>query len=370
MNGACCRPPAGRLRDHRGYTIIEMVVAMGIMTVVSGAIFQMAGSTQSGFRTQPEVIDMQQRLRVAADMIYKDLLMAGAGPSFTTDGSLANYFPPIAPARRGLQTPDAELSQAQDRISIVYAARSRAQTMLSADQGSSSSALPLDTLNPSCPATAPCGFTTGMRALVFDASGLGNGFDIFNVSGTSPNSIFHAAPNPSFSKAYTRDSARVIEVEQHVYSHDAANRRLMHYDGHQGEFPLVDDVVGLRFTYYADPDPSSAPQPATGQANCVYDAGTPPVPKLADLGSTALKPLTAAQLTDGPTCGLSPNRFDGDLLRVRKIRVTIRVQVGLSDLRGSGGDFNQAGASSSGTRYIPDYSMSFEVTPRNLNLIR
>ena len=46
--------------------------------------------------------------------------------------------------------------------------------------------------------------------------------------------------------------------------------------------------------------------------------------------------LTAAQLTDGPWCpdAASANRYDADLLRIRKVRVTIRLQTGNAALRG------------------------------------
>ena len=43
--------------------------------------------------------------------------------------------------------------------------------------------------------------------------------------------------------------------------------------------PLVDDVVGLTFTYFANPDPNSAPKPPTGLGNCIAEA-------LFDIGTT------------------------------------------------------------------------------------
>ena len=52
-------------------------------------------------------------------------------------------------------------------------------------------------------------------------------------------------------------------------------------------------------------------------------------------GSPALVELTHAILTDGPWCpdSLATNRFDADLLRVRRIRVSLRVQSALASLR-------------------------------------
>jgi hypothetical protein len=359
-------PPA----SEAGFSLVEMLVSVGLMVVITGAAFQLAAGGHGGFRSQPEVADMQQRLRVAADMLYKDLLMAGAGPYHSPAvGALASYLPPLQPRRTGAVGADGALTYAADRITVLYVPATRSQTRLMADMSSPYAALDVNPVEPGCPVTAAGGFAAGMRALVFDPSGVGGGYELFTVTGAGPTSLQHAAPNPDFTRAY-QSGAQVSEVEHHVYYLDRSTSRLMHYNGHQSDLPLVDNVVDLQFTYYADPNPASVPQPPAGQANCVYDPGTPPVPKLANLGGTALKPLTASQLSDGPTCGLGVNQFDGDLLRVRKVRVGIRVQVAREDLRGSGADFTKGGASKSGQRYVPDYAVNFEVTPRNLNLIR
>ena len=101
------------------------------------------------------------------------------------------------------------------------------------------------------------------------------------------------------------------------------------------------------------------------------------VPRLAVLGTggatDALVLLTDAQLTDGPWCpdGARADRFDADLLRIRKVRVDLRVQSALASLRGPAGIlFTRAGTSSSSQRYVPDQEVRFDITPRNLNLGR
>jgi hypothetical protein len=78
-------------------------------------------------------------------------------------------------------------------------------------------------------------------------------------------------------------------------------------------------------------------------------------------------------LADGPWCpdDQHTNRFDADLLRVRRIRVKLRVQVGLDSLRGPAGVlFTHGGTSTGGQRFVPDQEISFDVTPRNMNLGR
>ena len=59
--------------SEAGYGLLEILIATCIMGLVTGAIFQVIGGGQSVFRTQPDVADVHQRLRIAIDMIYQDL---------------------------------------------------------------------------------------------------------------------------------------------------------------------------------------------------------------------------------------------------------------------------------------------------------
>ena len=347
-----------------GFSVIEMMISMGIMVAVTGAIFQMVSGGQSTFRTQPEVADVHQRLRIAADMIYKDLMAAGAGP-------ISNFLPAIRPGRYGALESDSELAYASDRITIVYVPHTRVQTTLAVDMGGPTVDLQVDTTAGGCPTGGPCGFATGMRGLIFDTTAVGAGYDLFTATSVNIDQVGHGGSNPSFSMSYAANVSRVVEVRQPVYYLDAVNNQLRHYDGYETDLPLVDDVVGLTFTYFANPDPNSAPKPPTGLGNCVYAAGDPPSPLLANLGTSTLTALTPTQLTDGPVCGVSSNQFDGDLLRVQKVGVAIRVQVAREDLRGDDPlQFANLGRATRGNAWVPDFTMRFQVTPRNLNLLR
>jgi hypothetical protein len=83
--------------------------------------------------------------------------------------------------------------------------------------------------------------------------------------------------------------------------------------------------------------------------------------------------LSATQLTDGPFCpdNANANRWDADLLRIRKIGVTLRVQTAVAALRGPAGVlFTRGGTSRGGTKWVPDQELHFDISPRNLNLGR
>ncbi len=125
-------------------------------------------------------------------------------------------------------------------------------------------------------------------------------------------------------------------------------------------------------TYFGDPNPPTHPKPKLGVANCLYDAAGN-YADLPVLSATdgSLAELTAEQLTDGPMCGTGDNQYDADLLRIRKIRVTMRVQAATASLRGRDTTlFMNPGTAKGGERYVPDYQLSFDISPRNLNLTR
>jgi len=89
--------------------------------------------------------------------------------------------------------------------------------------------------------------------------------------------------------------------------------------------------------------------------------------------ATALAPLTPAQLVDGPWCpdAVNPNRWDADLLRVRRVAIRIRVEAALSALRGPAGVlFTNGGTSREPTRWAPDQEIRVQVSPRNMSLAR
>ncbi len=366
------RQPSDRLvsREQAGFTLVELIVSIGLTALAVGVMFATIGRGQSGFRTQLAIGDQQQRLRVAVSMLSGDLLMAGAGPERAgIRGAFARLLPPIRPARRGLRAAEGDLAFATDRITIVRGAQSRAQAGLAQDMHSPGDVVRLDARGQGCPPVGACGFQAGMRAAIFDPRVVGAGYDLFTVDRVSRDALGHLPF--AFSRPYGRLMTEVMEIEQRVYYHDARGRRLVRYDGNRSEAVVVDGVVGLAFDYYVDPRPDGVRAPAPGETSCVYGAGDPPRPRLIDLGGTALRRLTEAQLTDGPVCGQAPNRFDGDLLRLRKVRVTIRVQVADESLRGSDPrDFTDPGASRQAVHHVPDYTMTFEVAPRNLNVGR
>ena len=394
------------LRPEDGFSLLEIVTATALMLLVTAGVFSMMDPAHGSFATEPEKADLQQRLRVGADTLSKDLIMAGAGAYLGTGvGSLSAFFAPVLPFRQGATGGDPAGAFATDRITMMYVPSTAAQTTLSADLTPISLALQVNTEN-GCPRNVSlCGFTSGMSVLVYDDSGAYDMFTITSVIGALAQVSINR-PAGAATKTYEKDVTKVVEAVSHTYylKTDEATEtfQLMQYDGtsHAG-VPVVDHVVGLTFDYYGDPNPpvlkkpvsdptgpwtTYGPKPPALRAkptaypageNCTFtiDGTGLRMPRLAVLGggNPTLVKLTPAQLTDGPWCPdeTNPNRWDADLLRIRKVAVTLRVETAAKALRGPAGVlFTHGGTSRRGSRWVPDQEIRFQVTPRNLNLGR
>jgi hypothetical protein len=352
-------------RDDSGFSYVEVLIALTILLAAMGPMLQIAASGQRLARSHGEATDLHQRVRVAAEKLRQDVARAGAGAiRGPVADSLSRHLAPLVPARTGARAPDPPLSAFVDRLSILYAANGAWPAPLTVDMANVSDAVPIGAA-PGCPAAGLCGFAEGTRALIMDTRDVGAGHDLFTVTGVA-GELAHDPPNPPLHRPYLAGSSVVVPVVQRVYYLDRAGRRLMLYDGYQSDMPLIDHVVDLRFAYFADASASSVSRPPDLAGSCVYDAGSPPQPRLTDLGGPGLHELTRSELIDGPICGAGPNAFDGDLLRVRLVRVTLRLEAAADDVRGVGAWFSRPGRSTSGYSFVPDYEVTFDVAPRNM----
>jgi prepilin-type N-terminal cleavage/methylation domain-containing protein len=74
----------GRTRSEAGFSLVEVLVAMTITLIISGAIYGLLASGQGAFKREPELTDRQQNARIALNLIMRDIANAGSGmPPFT-----------------------------------------------------------------------------------------------------------------------------------------------------------------------------------------------------------------------------------------------------------------------------------------------
>jgi prepilin-type N-terminal cleavage/methylation domain-containing protein len=71
------------MSKERGFSLVELMVAMTVTLIVTGAIYGLLTSGSTAFRREPELADRQQNIRVAMDLISRDVYNAGASlPTF------------------------------------------------------------------------------------------------------------------------------------------------------------------------------------------------------------------------------------------------------------------------------------------------
>jgi type II secretory pathway pseudopilin PulG len=391
----------------RGFSILELLVAVALMLATAAAALALVTPGQAGFAAQLEMSDMQQRLRVASGALYQDLVMAGAGAHLgPRRGPLAYYFAPVLPYRRGSAHDDSPGTFVTDALTVMYAPPGAAQTMLSASSAAAASDVAVD-WTPGCPVgDAACGFRRGMTALVYDASGDAELFMVRDVHANVLQLEYAGGGAPTYANDPAHP-ASIVQVTSIVYElkgdPSAAVHQLVSHEGAAAhEAPVVDNLVKLRFDYYGDPQPPQllrslddpvgpwttygpAPPGLTDQIpgggypageNCTFAVDLPSGVQTArlpllDADAGGLVELTGAQLTDGPWCPdpTNPNRWDADLLRIRRIGVTLRIQSANAALRGPASAlFTYGGSSTSGSRWLPDQEVTLQVTPRNLRV--
>lgn len=76
----------------RGFTLIELIIALGLGVLVAAAATQLFVTNLMGFNLQRGMSDVQDNGRFALDFINRDVRQAGVRPA----GALESLFPPVA----------------------------------------------------------------------------------------------------------------------------------------------------------------------------------------------------------------------------------------------------------------------------------
>jgi type IV pilus assembly protein PilW len=87
------RMTRGRTATQAGFSLVELLIAMTITLIISGAIYGLLSGGQSAFRREPELTDRQQNARVAMNVIMRDIENAGSvGTSAGTNRPFVQVF--------------------------------------------------------------------------------------------------------------------------------------------------------------------------------------------------------------------------------------------------------------------------------------
>ena len=213
----------------RGFSLLELLVAMAITTTTAGALLSLVVAGQSIARMQPEAADLQQRARIATQVLATELARAGAGmDTGAFAGPLAQRFAAISPSADG-------------GVTIWYASGG-------SGQGTLVDSLPADALVATIalepPCASGCGFADDTTALIFDNSGC---HDLARVETASSSALVLA--NMPRTCAYAAGAA-IAHGEVRTFRVDAGARQLLRRDEATGvSVPIADNVANMMVEY-------------------------------------------------------------------------------------------------------------------------
>ena len=354
------------MKEGRGFSLVEVLISTAISLSATLIACRLAAGAQTNWRVTAARVDLQQRARAATDMLSRALLEAGAGPQGgPAYGPLSRYLPATLPRRVGLRGAQAFDEVQRDSFTAIRVLADATHATLALPMPPGSTAMELAAVA-GCPVPT-CGFTEGSTAMLIDPDGSYDTFTVTDVGATS----LTVRPRGAGSGRTHRVGSPVLSIDSSSFFVAPSTFILHRYDGDASDVPAIDDVVAMDVRYYGATQPPGWPRPPAGEANCLYDAGgayqSALMPALAGVGG--LVELTDAMLSDGPWCGSGGTRFDADLLRVRRIRITVRLQASDPAVRGSDRQrFANPGPATQETSLVPDVTVSIDVTPRNLGL--
>ncbi|MFN7981516.1 MAG: hypothetical protein U0Q11_06630 [Vicinamibacterales bacterium] len=382
-----------------GFSLVELTLALALSLAIVSGVFRLVDPASGAFQTQPEVADVQQRLRATLAALSRDVGSAGGAPYLATGADVLSPAPVAAvfPMRLGRTGADAAGTYNPARLTVWSVSSTAPQARLSAPLASASGTATI-TPGAGCRAgAASCGFQVGATVIVFGVAGA---WDLFSITRVAGNAITLQHNLADSSLVHPANDSTIAEVTMrtHLVKDDPATAapRVVRYDGAGGaDVPVVDHVVDLNFELLGEAEPP-APVPGTGPAatrvtygppppasglsvssyppgeNCAFSrtpggAVTPRLPPLA--AGPVLVTLPPASLVDGPWCpdSSSPNRYDADLLRVRAVIARVRVEAAIEALRGPAGPLFTRGGTARGNRLVPDRVAETIVVPRALN---
>ena len=387
------------VRQGAGFTLVEFMVATTITLVALSLAAALVAPVADASQSLPEAADAQQRLRTAVEALVSDLSAAGAGPSLAWGAGAASTWPAILPCRwtGGPLAAVVGGCARSDSFTVLAMAPSAPQAMTVGPLEHPTAPLDVEPASACSLDRSACRLHAGSLALLIDGTGA---WDLLTMTSISADGRQVAHAQGALSGPYV-SGALIGEIGAHGY-YLAADpqtggpqlRRV--YDGGYS-FPLVDHTVALSVQYFGDPLPPAViadggtairvttygpipPRPGVDNPldgwpageNCIFAAdGERQIPRMAALpaGPTGLAALPVSMFVDGPWCpdASSPNRFDADLLRIRLVRVTLRVQAQSPAVRGAmSGWFSNPGTARNALRLVPDLEVSVDVAPRNL----
>ena len=266
------------MNRESGTTIVELLIATGIMLAASAAVFTLVSEATARSARWNESADLHQRARIAVDAIARQLaLSAAALPA----AGLQRAFPAVEPRRRS------SFLASSSAITIRHVPEGAAWTYVNGDVPPGAPTVMIRN-HGGCPdGVVNCGFVARTGAAMLDGRG---DWHVFVVEPSAPGALAITDAVPGRVTTFRAGAAIVEMLETSLYF-DRGERTLRQEGPGEGSFPIVDNITDVVFEYFA----------------------------------AGLEPLPLAALIDGPLCGSGSLAYDCDLHRVRAVRATVTV---------------------------------------------
>ena len=223
---------------NRGFTFVELLIAMTITIFIAGAIAGVAPHARAAFDRVPADLDLQQRGRTAINVLSQALRSAGNNVAATESlGALSDLLPAVSVSGEDEPGVFTELT-------VILPVPDAAQATLDADQAAPGGAMTLATAH--CPNIKDvCGFTPGSTTVVADGEGH---FDVFSIAATNTGA-HQLTPARVLSRSYPEGSV-LVEADRFTFKlseQSDGSYSLVRTTAAGAVQPIVDFVSGLAF---------------------------------------------------------------------------------------------------------------------------
>lgn len=366
-----------RVRSAAGLTLVELLVALAVGTLVLTALALLSSGVVGAFDADADAADQQQRARAGLATMLDDVAQAGSGFIDGVEAAPGWGAPALLPdrARLGAWT----VSALPSVVTTVAGRRSAAHAALAVPAPAGTARLTLTP--PAYCGTPTCGFAAGDDVVVTGADGrvalstvqavwsplavdvapvLGESFQVgAHVSAVSV-ATYGTRADPAtglLQLTRSRGAGPATTVVDFVRAFDVE----WQLDGPPPLVRTAPDGTEEGTTDGPRPPPAHLPGDPSWPAgeNCAFvrSAADLALPRLGTLGADAVA-TALATLSNGPWCpsATAAGRWDADLARVAAVRLTMRVAAAAAHLRSPATVLS--GPRRSNSRLVPDLSVS------------
>ena len=366
----------------RGTTLVEVLVALGLVAVAMSTIASLAVPVMQAFGADPAAADAAQRGRGALLAVFEDLQQAGSGFLLAPEQGPGPALPAVWPDTAAVGP--WIIGARPQVVSTWHARRAAAHAVLRLPALAGSAVLPLAAPALCPPSTPTCGFGPGDEVLLFGAHGRLALATVRQV--LAPLDLEITVPLSETWSAGTFVSGVVAHTYEARPDPATGLLQVVRRLGAGPATPVADFVTRFDVTWWAGGTTPSVSAPAPGTEDDPTAGPAPPLPGTADApgwlpgencaffrdaadlarwrggpGAGGPAELPLGVLEDGPWCpsAAAAVRWDVDLVRVAEVRLVLAVAVASDALRTPA----SLGLRRPGARLVPDLVLEGAMRP-------